>query len=72
MAVKTHATFCQEQIERLQLLIAENTGVKSMDIDGQRAQYVEDWLSELKRWRAEYARARRVIGRVSRIRLDRA
>lgn len=72
MAAKTHEAFCLEQIERLQNLIAENTGVKAMNIDGQQAQYVDDWLKELQRWRAEYARARRRIGRVSRIRLDRA
>ncbi len=70
MAVETHEAFCLAQIERLQALIAENTGVKAMDIDGQRAQYVDDWLKELERWRSAYARARRRIGRVSRIRLD--
>lgn len=48
-------TFAQDQVTRLETLLAQNTGVESVTVDGQSVKY-SDLLKQYEFWKSRAAR----------------
>ena len=62
------ATFAEEQVERLETLLASNVGVKSFSIRGREVTY-DDLLEQYQFWKSKVAREQGTRPRVAQINL---
>ena len=62
------ATFAEDQITRLETLIAANVGVQNVSVDGVSVSYA-DLLKQYDYWKSRYAREQGTRPRVAQINL---
>lgn len=61
-------TFAEDQIERLETLLAANVGVSKVNVDGVSVEY-DDLLKQYDYWKSKFAREEGTRPRVAQINL---
>lgn len=62
-------TFAESQVERLETLLAQNVGVRSINVDGVSVTY-DDLLKQYDYWKSKFAREEGTRPRVAQIDLS--